>query len=147
MIYVYDTVLQTPCPSVRRVPAGRRAPSTRGSTEVPSHIKLYPSVSHTYTSTLRPVIGIVGLRNLDEVSNRIPPTSQCMFQVRLCIHSLSLSGPCLYMCILESFISAQVATTWNILVKNSSLSSDSRQRYLSQQYPPTDDVSTVEDYG
>ena len=37
--------------------------------------------SHTHTRKLRPVIGFWGLKHLDEVSNRIPPTSHSRRQV------------------------------------------------------------------
>ena len=50
------------CPSLPRL--GMDLPVT----------KPYPSKFHTYTSKLRPVIGFLGLKHLDEVSNRIPPT-------------------------------------------------------------------------
>ena len=40
-------------------------------------MKLYPSVSHANTAKLRPVIGFFEPENLDEASNRVPPTSVC----------------------------------------------------------------------
>ena len=43
--------------------------------EISNSMKPYPSVFHAYTSKMRPAIGFFEPRNLDEVSNRIPPTS------------------------------------------------------------------------
>ena len=44
--------------------------------EISNSMKPYPSVFHAYTLKLRPAIGFFEPQNLDEVSNRIPPTSQ-----------------------------------------------------------------------
>ena len=43
--------------------------------EISNSMKPYPSVVHAYTSKSRPAIGFFEPTNLDEVSNRIPPTS------------------------------------------------------------------------
>ena len=43
--------------------------------EISNSMKPYPSVFRTYTNKLRPIIGFWEPTNLDEVSNRIPPTS------------------------------------------------------------------------
>ena len=43
--------------------------------EISSSMKPSPSFVHARTSKLRPVICLFGPRNLDEVSNRILPTS------------------------------------------------------------------------
>ena len=43
--------------------------------EISNSMKPYPSIAHAYTSKLRPVIGFFEATNLDEASNRIPPTS------------------------------------------------------------------------
>ena len=45
--------------------------------EITTLMKLYPSVVHAYTSTLRPVIVLFEPEHIDEVSNPIPPTSHC----------------------------------------------------------------------
>ena len=44
--------------------------------EISNSMKPYPSVLHAYISRWRPVTGFFEPRNLDEVSNCIPPTSQ-----------------------------------------------------------------------
>ena len=44
--------------------------------EISNSKKPYPSVSHAHTSELRPAIVCFWPKKLDEVSNRIPPTSQ-----------------------------------------------------------------------
>ena len=44
--------------------------------EISNSMTPCPSVLHAYTNTMKPVIGILGPTSLDEVSNRIPPTSQ-----------------------------------------------------------------------
>ena len=46
--------------------------------EISISTKLYPSVFHAYTSKVGLAIVLFEARNLDEVSNRIPPTSQSM---------------------------------------------------------------------
>ena len=43
--------------------------------EIANSMKPYPSVYHAYTSKLRPAIVLFEPTNLDEVSDRIPPTS------------------------------------------------------------------------
>ena len=43
--------------------------------EILNSMKLYPSVFHAYTYNMRPVTGFLSQQQLDEVSNRIPPTS------------------------------------------------------------------------
>ena len=43
--------------------------------EISNSIKPYPFVFHAYTSRLRPVTFLIEPTNLDEVSNRISPTS------------------------------------------------------------------------
>ena len=44
--------------------------------EISNSMKPYPSAVHACTSKLRPVIVLFEPNDLDEVSNRIPPTSQ-----------------------------------------------------------------------
>ena len=44
--------------------------------EASNSMKPYPSVTHAHTSKLRPVKCFFEPNNLDEVSNRIPPTSR-----------------------------------------------------------------------
>ena len=43
--------------------------------KISNSMKPYPSVFHAYTNNTRPVIGFFELHELDEVSNRVPPTS------------------------------------------------------------------------
>ena len=43
--------------------------------EISNSMKPCPSVFHACTGKLRPAMGFVGPKQLDEVSNRIPPTS------------------------------------------------------------------------
>ena len=43
--------------------------------EISTSMKPYPYVFHAYVSKSRPVIGPFGPLNLDEASDRIPPTS------------------------------------------------------------------------
>ena len=44
--------------------------------EILNSMKPYPSVSHARTSKMRPAMCLFEPTNLDEVANRIPPTSQ-----------------------------------------------------------------------
>ena len=44
--------------------------------EISNSMKPYPSVSHAYINQLRPVICLFKPKHFDELSNRIPPTSQ-----------------------------------------------------------------------
>ena len=44
--------------------------------EISNSMKPYLSVLHAYTSKLRPVTGFFEPKQIDEVSNRIPPTSR-----------------------------------------------------------------------
>ena len=44
--------------------------------EISNSMKPYPSVCHAYINYLRPVICLFKPKHLDELSNRIPPTSQ-----------------------------------------------------------------------
>ena len=43
--------------------------------EISNSIKPYPSVVRAYISKLKPVTSFFELKNLDEASNRLPPTS------------------------------------------------------------------------
>ena len=52
--------------------------------DISSSMKPYPSVLHAYTSKLKIVIDFFEPQNLDEVSNRIPPTPQCWFPASVC---------------------------------------------------------------
>ena len=46
--------------------------------EISNSMKSYASVSHAYTNNIRPVIGLFEPNNIDEVSNRTPPTSHSL---------------------------------------------------------------------
>ena len=53
--------------------------------EISNSMKPCPSVFHACASKLRPAIGFFEPTNLDEVSNRIPPTSHDALCGRLCL--------------------------------------------------------------
>ena len=57
--------------------------------EISSSIKTHPSGFHAYTSKFRPMTGLVEPTNLDEASNRIPPTSQMLWLERMGVASVS----------------------------------------------------------
>ena len=56
--------------------------------EMSHSMRPYPSVFHACTRKLRPAIGVFEPRNIDEASNRIPPTSQTFDVTRARAHEL-----------------------------------------------------------
>ena len=55
-------------------------------------MKLYPSFVHAHTSKLRPLTSFFEPKHLDEVSNRIPPTSHLSMQTRSYHKIVRMSG-------------------------------------------------------
>ena len=60
--------------------------------EISNSMKPYPSVCHAYASKLRSVKGLFETKQLDEVSDRIPPTSQGRRQALASPPALSLAS-------------------------------------------------------